>query len=67
MLKLAELEDGQLRRFLIESERRVILHCQRMLGRDGLSFTERSRLTRLLGAAESELQRVDPARGLHQL
>ncbi len=65
MLKSVEPEGKELRRFLIESERRVIWHCQKMLARQGLSFADRRRLTSVLGKAESELQRLDPARGLH--
>jgi hypothetical protein len=51
------LPDG-VRAFLIESERRIIVHCQNLLKRDGLSGDERSRLTRLVREAEAELQRL---------
>jgi hypothetical protein len=46
------------RTFLIESERRVIVHCRSLLGRDGLSDADRRRLTRLASEAEAELQRL---------
>ena len=44
--------------FLIESERRVIVHCQNLLKRDGLSGEEHDRLARLAREAEAELQRL---------
>jgi hypothetical protein len=46
------------RAFLMESERRVLLHCQRLLARENLPDDERQRLTRLAVAAEQELQRL---------
>jgi hypothetical protein len=52
-----QLPDG-VRAFLIESERRVIVHCQNLLKRDGLSGNERDRLARLASEAEAELQRL---------
>ena len=45
------------RAFLIESERRVFLHCQKLLARDP-SGDERQRLLRLAEAAEQEVQRL---------
>ena len=51
------LPDG-VRAFLIESERRLIVHCQSLLKGDCLSGDERSRLTRLASEAEAELQRL---------
>jgi hypothetical protein len=47
---------GSVRAFLIESERRVIMHCRSLLEQDGLSADERSRLMRLASRAEAELQ-----------
>jgi hypothetical protein len=44
------------RRFLIESERRVIVHCQKLLDDQSLPTEERRRLTRLLSEAEARLQ-----------
>ena len=44
------------RRFLVDSERRVILHCKKLLGEPDLPFEERRRLTRLLNEAEARLQ-----------
>lgn len=46
------------RAFLMESERRVLLHCQRLLARENLPDDERQRLTRLAVAAEQEMQRL---------
>lgn len=45
------------RAFLIESERRVLLHCQKLLAQDP-SDDERQRLLRLAQAAEQEVQRL---------
>ena len=45
------------RAFLIESERRVLLHGQRLLAQDP-SGDERQRLLRLAQAAEQEVQRL---------
>lgn len=44
--------------FLMESERRVLLHCQRLLARENLRDDERQRLTRLAVTAEQEMQRL---------
>jgi hypothetical protein len=60
MLRHLEPNPDEVRRFLIESERRVIAHCRRLLAQQGLSFTERRRLSRLVGAAETELESLDP-------
>jgi hypothetical protein len=46
------------RAFLVESERRVLLHCQRLLLQDNLPGDERQRLRRLAAAAEEEMQRL---------
>ena len=45
------------RAFLVESERRVLLHCQKLLAQD-LPGDERQRLLRLADAAEREVQRL---------
>jgi hypothetical protein len=60
MLRHLEPNPDEVRRFLIESERRVISHCHKLLDQEGLSFTERGRLNRLLSKAEAELQSLDP-------
>ena len=60
MLRHLEPNPDEVRRFLIESERRVIAHCRKLLDQQGLSFTERRRLTGVLGAAETELEMLDP-------
>ena len=44
--------------FLVESERRVVLHCRRMLARDDLPAHERERLLGLALAAEHEISRL---------
>ena len=49
--------DG-VRVFLIESERRVVAHCWRLLAQDAIPGAERRRLTRLASDAEAELQRL---------
>jgi hypothetical protein len=46
------------RTFLVESERCVLLHCQRLLAQNNLSDEDRQRLHRLAAAAERELQRL---------
>ena len=46
------------RAFLLESERRVLLHCHRLLARDNLPADERQRLLRLAMAAEQEIARL---------
>lgn len=46
------------RAFLMESERRVFLHCQQLLARENLPDDERQRLMRLAVAAEQEMQRL---------
>lgn len=51
------LPEDQVRRFLIESERRVIVHCQKLLSAPNLTTDQRRRLTRLLGEAEARLDR----------
>ena len=60
MLRHLDPNPDEVRRFLIESQRRVISHCRKLLDQQGLSFTERGRLGRLVGAAEDELLRLDP-------
>jgi hypothetical protein len=60
MLRHLEPNPDEVRRFLIESQRRVIGHCRKLLEEQGLSFTERRRLSRLVSATEEELQRLDP-------
>jgi len=46
----------QTRRFLIESERRVILHCRRLLGYQDVPAEDLRRLIRIVGEAEARLQ-----------
>ena len=60
MLRHLDPNPDEVRRFLIESERRVIAHCRKLLDQQGLSFTERRRLSRVLGMAETELEMLDP-------
>jgi len=50
---LRQIED-ELRSFLIESEQRVIVHCQELLRRD-LPTEDRDRLSRLLHEARARL------------
>jgi hypothetical protein len=44
--------------FLIESQRRVIEHCTRLLKAQDLAAEHRQRLTRLVELTEAELQRL---------
>lgn len=41
--------------FLIESQRRVISHCERLLPANDLTPEDRARLVRVLNDAEAEL------------
>jgi hypothetical protein len=52
------------RAFLIESERRVLLHCQKLLAQDNLLYGDRQRLLRLAADAEEEMQRLS---GRHEI
>jgi hypothetical protein len=45
-------------RFLIENERRVIVHCKKLLDDQNLPTEDHCRLTRLLGEAEAKLQAI---------
>jgi hypothetical protein len=60
MLRHLDPNPDEVRRFLIESERKVIAHCRKLLEQRDLSFTERRRLSRVLGMAETELELLDP-------
>jgi hypothetical protein len=44
------------RRFLIESERRAIVHCRKLLDDQNLPTEDQRRLMRLLAEAEARLQ-----------
>lgn len=44
--------------FLVESERRVIMHCQKLLRTPNLPAEDRRRLARLLAEAEGRLQEL---------
>ena len=46
------------RAFLLESERRVFSHCQKLLAQDNLPGDDRRRLLRLAASAEEEMQRL---------
>jgi hypothetical protein len=46
------------RTFLIERERRVLSHCQKLLADDNLPRDERRRLLRLSAAADQQMQRL---------
>lgn len=46
------------RAFVVESERHVLSHCQRLLARENLPSDERQRLLRLAIAAEQEIERL---------
>jgi hypothetical protein len=54
--RIAPSAGDQVRRFLIESERRVIVHCRKLLDDQNLPTEDHRRLTRLLGQAEARLQ-----------
>ncbi|MGY3534360.1 MULTISPECIES: hypothetical protein [Bradyrhizobium] len=50
--------------FLVDSERRVVLHCQKLLAQDDLPGELRQRLLRLAAAAEDQMQRLA---GAHEI
>ncbi|MHC2333282.1 hypothetical protein [Bradyrhizobium sp. USDA 4454] len=52
------------RAFLVESERRVVSHCQKLLAQDDLPGDHRQRLLRLAAAAEQQMQRLA---GTHEI
>jgi hypothetical protein len=54
----SEPPDRAARSFLIESERRVITHCRRLLAAQDLAMEQRQRLIRLIDRAETELQHL---------
>jgi hypothetical protein len=49
---------GAVLTFVIDSEQRVIAHCDRLLGATDLPEPDRARLLRLRGEAESRLGRL---------
>jgi len=51
----------RLTRFLIESEQRVVSHCQSVLSRGELDARERDRLVSVLREATMRLQRLSGA------
>jgi hypothetical protein len=53
---IAPSAGDQVRRFQIVSERRVIVHCKKLLDDQNLPTEDIRRLTRLLGEAEARLQ-----------
>ena len=54
--RIAPSAGDQVRRFLIERERRVIVHCRKLLDDQNLPTEVHRRLTRLRGEAEARLQ-----------
>ena len=50
-----------IRIFLAESERRILLHCEKLLAQKSLRGDERQRLLRPAMAAEEEIQRLGQA------
>ncbi len=50
--------ENPVERFLVESERRVIVHCQKLLRGPNLSVEDQRRLERLLAEAEARLQEL---------
>jgi len=50
--------DNPVDRFLVERERRVIVHCQKLLRAPNLPVEDQRRLERLLAEAEGRLQEL---------
>ena len=55
---MAIADPRRLTRFLIESEQRVVAHCQTVLSRGDLDARERDRLVSVLREATMRLQRL---------
>lgn len=53
-----QVADNSVDRFLVESERRVIVHCQKLLRAPNLSVEDQRHLERLLAEAEGRLQEL---------
>ena len=51
----ARVVENPVERFLVESERRVIVHCQELLRTPNLLVEDQCRLERLLAEAEGRL------------
>ena len=54
--KSTRVVENLVERFLMESERRVIVHCQKLLEHQSLPIEEWRRLLRLIGEAEARLK-----------
>ncbi len=52
------------RSFLIESQRRVLWHCQKMLAQENLSDDQRQRLLRILAVTKEEMHQLSSWRSL---
>jgi hypothetical protein len=50
--------ENPVERFLVESERRVILHCQKLLHDPNVPVEDQRRLARLLAEAKARLQEL---------
>jgi hypothetical protein len=61
---LFEQLPSSVRTFLIESERRVIEHCMRLLALRDLTQEQRQRLGRLVGLVEAQSQGLATGRRL---
>jgi hypothetical protein len=61
---LFEQLPSSVRTFLIESERRVIEHCMRLLTRRDLTPEHRQRLSRLVGLVDAQWQSLVTGRRL---
>ena len=53
-----DVSRDSVRAFLIDSERRVLAHCRKLLLAPGLPDDDRHRLERLSDEAEAELRRL---------
>ena len=54
----ARVPENPVDRFLVESERRVIVHCEKLLHEPNLAVEDRRRLEQLLAGAEARLQEL---------
>ena len=54
----ARVAENPVERFLVESERRVIVHCQKLLDAPNVPVEDQRRLERLLAEAEGRLREL---------
>ena len=56
--RFTRVVENPVERFLVDSERRVIVHCQKLLDDPKVPIEDRRRLERLLAEAEARLREL---------